>query len=521
MKIAKVLIIFTLLLSIAFGASVEIRVNSTRVTTGERLDVKIIAEGKDVTFPKIDNIDGVAVENLKTTQKSQMRIINGAITQKNEKILQFSLYPDKNITIPRFRVKIDGKKYLTQPIEIEVVKGQKKASPTKNFSISTYVDKKAVYVGEPIIFTVDVSEPNNSGSTVAKLEYLPPEFKGFFVKQIGGEKLIRKKDTTIHQLKYLLTPQKSGKIVIPPAGLKVGVEDINAPADPFGLFGAPIKWYSLRSKSIDVEVLAPPKGIDLIGDFKVNATVDKSSTKANEPVNYTLEITGEGSLEDLEDPIFNIPGVTIYSDAAQVKSKLIGDKLISTYIKKYVFISDRSFTIPEVKFKEFNFKNKKEITLKTKSFDIKVEGSFVNSQTQPTPNQTAPASAQVIPKSFDTNGSILEDSVYYAKKEYEEKAAMLPFYSIVAFIAGMMAMFALMKLLKNNKRVQNFIKKEKRILHHYTTKEALDILYPHTSDSAEVEEMVKRLYLVYKGKRAMHTIDKAKLDELIKKYDKN
>ena len=515
----KILITLVTLSVAIFANSVEIRVNSTRVSQGERLDVKIIAEGKNVTFPKIESIDGVNVENIRTTQKSQMRIVNGAITQKSEKILNFDLYPDKNITIPRLKVEIDGKKYLTQPIKIEVVKGKKRTSPTKNFEIETFVDKTKAFVGEPIIFTVNAIEPSTTGSTVAQLNYIPPEFKNFFVKQIGNEELIRKDKKTIHQLKYLLIPQKSGKVIIPSAKLKVGVEDLNAPADPFGLFGAPIKTYFLRSKPIEIEVISPPDGVDLIGDFQVSSSVDKTTTKPNQPVNYTLKIEGEGSLEDLEDPIFNIPAVTIYSDNAQVKSKLVGNRLISTYTKKYVFISDKSFTIPKIEFKEFNFKTKKIKELATDSFNIQVEGSsLVAAPTTPTQNGRNP---QFIPKSFDTNGSILEDSVYYAKKEYEEKMSMLPFYSIVAFIAGMMAMFALMKLLRKNKRVRDFIKKEKRVLHHYTTKEALDILYPHTSDSKEVEEMVKKLYLVYKGKRAIHTIDKAKLDELIKKYDKN
>jgi len=40
---------------------------------------------------------------------------------------------------------------------------------------------------------------------------------------------------------------------------------MNAPGDPFGLFGAPIKWYSMRSKSISISVKSLPKDIDLIG----------------------------------------------------------------------------------------------------------------------------------------------------------------------------------------------------------------------------------------------------------------
>jgi hypothetical protein len=188
---------------------------------------------------------------------------------------------------------------------------------------------------------------------------------------------------------------------------------------------------------------------------------------------------------------------------------------VSIYSKKYVFISDRSFSIPPVEFKEFDYTTKQKRIIKGRGFDIKITGGSV------APAQISRAGGTRAFRRVEDNGSILEDSVYYAKKEYEEKEAMLPFYTLASFLAGMMAMFALMKLFKKNKRLQNFIKKEKRVLRDYTAKEALKILYPYTSDSPEVEDLVKKLYLIQKGKRAMHIIDKKRLQEIIQEYDRD
>jgi hypothetical protein len=520
MRIIRYFLLITAFTLSTFSGSVEIRVNTTRVSEGERLDVKIVAQGKDVNFPVIDSVDGFRVENSRTSQKSQMRIIDEKITQKSETVLTFSLYPDRNITIPKFEVNIDGKKYSTKEIKIEMVKNQTKGGLSNNFKITSSVEKRMVSVGEPIIFKVDVIEPNSSGSAVAQLNYIPPNFKGFFVKQIGGENLVRKADTTVHELKYLLIPQKRGKFTIPPAGLRVGLEDLNTQSDPFGLFETPIKWYSMRSKPITISVESAPKGVDLIGNFKVTSKVDKERTKPNQPINYTLKIEGVGSLEDMEDPVFDIPNVTVYSDNAVVKSKLVNGKLISTYTKKYVFISNASFIIPEIKLKEFDYTTKKIRELKGEGFSIAVEGSpQKNFASANSTNHSSISFQHSTPKKgLDNNSSILEDTLYYAKKEYEEKEAMLPFYTLSAFLAGMMAMFALMKLFKSSKVIRNLLKKEKKVLFNYTTKEALDILYPYTSDSEEIEDMVKKLYLVHKGKRAMHIIDKNKLHKMIEKY---
>ncbi len=516
-------LIFIFLGFIGFANSVEIRVNSTKIAPGDRLEVKIIAVGEDVKFPKFDNIDGVLIENLKFSKKlqTQIQIVDNKIEKKTEKIISFSLYPDKNITIPSFNVEIDGKTYQTKPMQIEVIKEKKGRSLTNRFSIKTSVNKKVIYLGEPIIFTVEMFAPEKIVSNQAPtLEYIAPEFKDFFIKPPKNKEEFNKDGFYITRLKYILTPQKAGSILIPPANFKVGLQDPTAPSDPFGLFTAPMKWYMMRSKPIKIEVKQTPKDIDLVGDFKISANINKNNLKINEPVDYTLKIEGRGVLDDLEDPVFDIPGVTVYSKGAKTQSKIVGDKVYSTYTKKYVFISDRSFTIPPITLKEFDYFTNTTKNIQTKAFDITVGGSggFSAPMANSPQNTNSPRNYN-INSNPNTPDSVLEDSVYYAKKEYEEKASMLPFYTLAAFLAGMMAMFALMKLLKKSKRVQNFIKKEKRVLKDYTTKEALDLLYPYTSDSPEVEDMVKRLYLVSKGKRALHTIDKDKLNKILRKYE--
>jgi hypothetical protein len=51
--------------------------------------------------------------------------------------------------------------------------------------------------------------------------------------------------------------------------------------------------------------------------------------------------------------------------------------------------------------------------------------------------------------------------------------------------------------------------------HHqtYTSDEALEILYPHTNDTPEIEKMVRKLYRIKRGENV--TIDKEQLQRIL------
>ncbi|ADV45549.1 BatD family protein [Nitratifractor salsuginis] len=520
----KILSIFvlamTLFLGILRAEGARVQVSSTRIAPGQSLQVKITAEGADVRFPDLQKVAGYPVENLRRMNKIESRYENGKFTSKTQKILRFEIYPQKSLTIPAFTVTIDGKKYRTAPVKVEVSRAAANAA-AGGFAIRMSLDKKSVYMGEPLLLTVDAVEPING--TVAQMQYAPPAFKDFFVKPLGGERQIRQGKTTIHRLQYLLVPKKAGRLRIEPASLRVGIRDLNAPSDPFGIFGASLKWISLRSDSPEVLVKPVPAQADLVGHFQVSAKVSKRKVKANEPVNYTLSIVGEGSLEDLSDPRFDLPGVTVYSDDAVVKSTVKKGHLYSRWSKKYVFISDRDFTIPAIGLTEFDYTSGKRRKLETPSFAIQVEGG--TAATAPAKNVPAgmrpqapnpeknPASSA---KGANKKENLLEDPAYYARKAYEEKAARFKWYLLGTFLAGMGLMFLILRLwkLRGKRGGASLLGKGK----HYTFDEALKILYPHINDDPEVEETVRKLLARKRGEEA--AIDRKQLDRIAAHYDR-
>ncbi len=520
-KTVKRILLALLMMSIlSWGASVKLRLGSTEVVEGSPLDVQIIAEGKNIEFPDIKDIGGFPIEGSSISTKMESTYINGKFSSKNLKTLHFTFYPEMALTIPEFTVKINGKYYKTKATKIQVVKpSEAVAKSVDGYSLRIESNKKSVYVGEPFIVTVDFFEPRNS--SVVKVEYTPPKFKNFFSQSLGDEQLKRTATGTLHQLQYLVSAKKDGKLTILPPKARVGIRSFGGAArDPWGFFANDVQWRSVRANALVIEAKSVPENVDMVGDFKITTTVDRHHAKPNDPVTYTIKISGEGNLDDLADPKFDVPGVTVYGDDAKVESKVVGEKPVSTYERKYVFISDKDFTIPSLTFRSFNYKSQKSKRLSTKSYTIKIDGHaasapvkvVTHSQKQST--QSAKAKDMIAKgKRIEQNQSILEDTSYYKEKAEKERIGYPLWTLIAAYLTGLFSLFL------GNKVYQWFIQyKHRGIRRHYSNKEALRILYPYTNHDKKVEAMVRKLYESENGNSSV-PIDKKELTKMIEEIE--
>jgi len=498
-----------------FGAGVKLRLSSTEVVEGNALDVQIIAEGKNIVFPDIDNVGGFPVEGSSVSSKLESSYINGTFSSKSLKTLRFSFYPETDMTIPAFKVTIEGKAYQTKPTKIRVIKPSAATAKSANgYTLRMKSNKKHVYVGEPFIVTVDFFEPRNSA--VAKVEYTPPQFKGFFSQAQGEEKLTRSAGGTLHQLQYLVSAKQEGNRTIMPPKARVGIRSFSgAGGDPWGIFANDIQWHSVRAMPLKIAVAPVLTNVDMVGLFEVKSSVDHTHVKTNAPVTYTLRISGEGSLDDLADPKFDLPGVTVYGDDAKVTSKVVGEKVVSQYERKYVFISDQDFTIPSLSFKSFDYLSGKSKTLVVKAYKIKVDSAGVAAEKKLSPAKSDSAASMGESPENKTanrkdNRSILEDVAYYKKKREAASRKGYPFWtSILGFVLGSIFTLLIQKILATISQRKNRKKKA-----YYSTKEALKILYPHTNHHKRVEAMVRKLYEKENGNSTV-SIDRKELDRLV------
>jgi len=477
------------------AASVEATVSTKEVVQGNAVQLRIKAVGESALFPHIPDINGVPVVGRSTQRSMQFSSVNGQKSSQNSSTLVLSFIPQRDMTIPSYRVTIDGKEYHTEPIAIKVVKSKApQIQGSDKFSLAMIAQKQKVLVGEPFLVTIFFSVEQNV--RLADTDYKRPAFKDFFVKEIEEPRKYQKGEYIVQELRYLLTPKKEGNITIDPARVKVGVQD-SSRRDIFGGFFGQLSWTSLVSKPLKIEVKPLPKQTDLVGNFTINSTIDTQRVKANKPVNLVVKIEGEGSLEDFDLPEYKIDGVTVYSDDAKVESRLVGGKLMSSYSKSFVFISDHDFSIPSRSFTAYNYKTGKVEVLKVNAYNIEVEEA-------PT---LAPVGVQSGTPLVRTKKQ--ESLIQKETAPTTETTGMAWWMLIVSFLAG--SLVTLLGL----KGVPRW--RFRRDKSPFKESEALKILYPHTNSDKDVEAMIRKLYARKNGDKSV-VIDKNELKEMVKRF---
>jgi len=450
-------------------------------------------------FPNIQNIDGSKVLGRSQTQNNSISYINGKMSNTHSTSLILTFAPEHDMTIPVYHVTIDGKIYPTKSIKISVVKASAPhVGSSVKYALKMRANKREVIVGEPLVVTVYFSL--KTGVHLAENpQYNKPEFKGFYVKEVSDPRAYIKGDQQIQELRYILTPQKEGNYRVGPATARITEVD-RSRRDMFGrFFGGNAKM--IASNSLTVTVKPKPEDTDLVGTFTLENEIDHDHIKANKPVNLTLHIEGEGSLEDFDLSDYEIDGVTIYSDDATVKTQLHGNTMHSKWIKSFAFISDHNFTIPARTISVYNPQKGKVSHLNIPAYTVTVDR----------PRQ----GMVMLPVSTGTDGKVqtnLQQSNGVLPKVVEKRAVVesIAWWMLAAaFIAGVLSLYLLQKLPKFKGRGGSPFKES----------EALKILYGHMGNDPEAEAMVRKLYAKKRGDKDV-TIDKKVLKVLVEKYRK-
>jgi len=495
-NLGKVVLLITLALHYVWADGVEAVVSTKEVVSGNPVQLQIKATGDDAQFPDIQLIDGQSVIGTNSGSNSSYSFINGKMKSIHTTTRTYTFIPTQDVSIPSYEVKIDGKSYKTQPIEVKMVKSTAPVGQgDKMFTLQMRANKSKVMAGESLMVTVYFSLKHGVRLS-QEIQYTAPAFPGFIVTEGEDQNAYIKGNYQIQEVRYILTAQEEGNFTASPAQARVGVSDRNR-RDIFGMtFGT--KWKQIASNSLQIEVLPQTQESDLVGDFTLNATIDAQEVKANKPVNLTVKIEGKGNLESFEFPKYEIDGVTVYSDEAKIETKVVDGLLHSAYSKSFAFISEDDFTIPTRTFSLLTPDNKELKELKVDGYDVRIKQ----------------ASSPAMPVSKPGTNGMVQTKIAQSIPDEEEDVkkgtevnGIAWWMLAVAFGLGMLLMYLLNRLPNLRKKSAN----------PYKESEALKILYGHMSEDPEIEEMVRKLYARKNGDKEVQ-IDKKVLKEMVERF---
>ncbi len=480
--------------SLLEAGSVHATVDKREVVLGESVLLTITVVGeKYEKMPDIPTIGGVDVLKSQRRHSSNFLYRDGKSIMELTESLTLEFKPLGDTHIPSFRLEVDGKILESEAIDIKLLRSKAEKKP--KFLMEMQVNKSTIYLGEPLIVKLYYQE--QMGVDVMSFNYPDPNFSDFFTHAIGKEKRYIKKGYTVHELHYLLLAKKVGKHRLEALSVKIAERDIQT--------GVP-KWYKIESKPLEIEVKALPKSYDLLGNYKLDTKIDSQEIKPNKAVNLTLEIKGEGSLEDFEDIHFEMDGVTVYENDAKIETKLVGEVVQSYYTKHYAFISEHPFEIPSVERVAFDYNNKRSYLLKTQSYKIEINRPVKAPETVAKLN-TAP-----LPRSVTTQASVILKRIGLPQELIGHANYLWLF---LAFILGVITTILSRSLLPLMATLGQKVRRA--ISNEPLFEEALITLYPHMTKSKEVEEMVRQLY-AHRDNRVIK-IDKVRLKKMLAYFE--
>lgn len=398
MKILRILFLI-ILFNLSLLAKVTLYAPDS-FTKGESLIFSLEAIGSSVKFPKIEKIEGYLVESLGTSRSIQ--ITNGNYSEKLKQ--NYRLFPKSDITIPSFTFEINGIEEKTQAKKISSLKIEKTKS--NYFDLSLKASKQNPYVGEDLI--VKLIFKYKRALQITELGFEKPHFDGFWYKKLeGSSKQYEENGFVIQELDFLLFPQRNGILNITPLKVDVGVVDTSRSNNSFSFFSPTPKIIKVYSNELKFDVKTLPKDINLIGDFDINASVDKRKINQGESISYKINILGSGNFDDINDIKLNIKNAMVYDNKAKVLTNYEDGKYTGKYEKVYSIVPQENMIIPSLEFKYFDKVKNKIISKKTKSFKIEVKSAKVEKSILEKPSDIKEVKKTIIQKEISYKEKVL------------------------------------------------------------------------------------------------------------------
>jgi hypothetical protein len=319
--------------------------------------------------------------------QSSITIVNGKMASSTKH--NFLLTPKKTgkFTIDSAKLEYEGQEYLSNAIQVEINDTPKQTANNQTpVFAETFASTTTPYVNEQLTFTFKLYR-----RVETKNIQLNIPFDNFREEQLGKS---RDYSQVLNGLQYqtsefstAIFPTKTGNIEIPGTSVNLDLVIRNRrsqPQDPFNLFfghSGRLQHKVIRTKPILINVRPlPEKGkpsnfSNLVGEFKISATMGKKKIKAGDTSTLTIKIAGVGNIQDA---IFNLPGLTkdfkTYSDEPKLEKSARNHKLYGEKTFKFALVplKEGNFQIPSLTLAYFDPKEEHYVTTKTDPIQLEV-----------------------------------------------------------------------------------------------------------------------------------------------------
>jgi len=227
---------------------------------------------------------------------------------------------------------------------------------TSKFSLSTTTP----YLKEAVILKLDLIQTDHS--KVILFKFSPKESKAYTFHRLN-----MKEEDAYHAAKvhytYLIYPKRPGKVTVTFDLIEMVTTDekvaYSFSGDRDNVRGLNKTDIPITLPPLELQVKAPPKGTQIVGDFKMQYTIKKEHADAYEPIPFKITIKGNGYPPILKEIIPKSQAFTLFEETPAVNSFRSLKGTQNSVIYSFAFSAKESFDTPRVTIKAFNPKSQK------------------------------------------------------------------------------------------------------------------------------------------------------------------
>jgi tetratricopeptide (TPR) repeat protein len=407
----RIAILLMMVMTTAFAVAQTLTASApSRVSVGEQFRLSYTVNTQNVSDFRAGNIPAEfeVLIGPNRSMQSSYQMINGHTSQSSSITYTYIVAATKggSYTIPAAHVVVDGKKIASNALTIKVIgstgsnsrpynddEGEEVREMGSRISgsdlfIKVSANKKRVYEQEPILLTYKVY-------TLVQLSQLRgdmPDLKSFYTQEVD---LPQQKSFSLETVngrpyrtctwsQYVMFPQTTGKLHIPAITFEGVVIQQNRNVDPFEAFFNGGSGYvevkkKIEAPGIEIQVDPLPQRPATfsggVGKFNISAQLDKTETKANDPITLRIIVSGTGNLKLIKQPVINLPkDFDKYEPKVTDQTKLTTAGIEGSKIYDVLIVPRHQgkYDIPPVEFTYFDTSTKRYETVKTETFHLDV-----------------------------------------------------------------------------------------------------------------------------------------------------
>jgi len=389
--------VVVLMIPIGLGAQVEFtaKVSKKKLGLNERLriDFEMNQDG--------DNFEPPSFEGFRVLGGPNQSISNSWINGKRSysKTYSFFLAPLKKgvATIGQAAIEVDGERYKSLPVEVvvteavEIPKDGNNADylASENVHLVAEVSNTNPYLNEAITVVYKLYVSNQVSITSNWREIDSPKYADFWSQNLDqkGQLQIYEGQYRGEDYRYVvlrtavLYPQKTGELSIEPLTLDVPIDVRSNRRDFFGRFMTTRvnKTISAGRRTINVKPLPlenrPEDFTGAVGFFDFDSSISRSELDAQESLEYSVTVRGEGNLKLFELPKPQFPNAfEVYEPARNDKISTRTSGMRGSVSEVYTLVPQNqgTYPLPPLSFSYFDPNLERYITKTTQDHIVSV-----------------------------------------------------------------------------------------------------------------------------------------------------